>query len=222
MQVNSTIFIWIKSIEMLSNLKLYVQKNDRLKQFIHQSLVLYYRPRFWVRLFLFPFYIKRGKQAVIRSSARLDLFPFNKISIGQKTIIEDFVTLNNAVGDLQIGSNVIIGMGNTIIGPVEIHDNVLFAQNIVASALNHVYEDPTKPIVDQGVNTKKITIKENSWIGANVTITQGVTVGKHCVIGAGSVVNKDIPDYHIAIGNPIRLVKKYNFDTNNWEKITKS
>ncbi|KXX70522.1 DapH/DapD/GlmU-related protein [Flammeovirga sp. SJP92] len=206
---------------MLSSLKLYVQNNDWLKQFIHQSLVLYYRPRFWVRVLLFPFYIKRGRKAVIRSSARLDLFPFNKVTIGKKTIIEDFVTLNNAVGDLVIGNNVIVGMGNTIIGPVEIKDNVLFAQNIVASALNHVFEDPDVPIVDQGVNTKKITIDENSWIGANVTITQGVHIGKHCVIGAGSVVNKDIPDYHVAIGNPIRLVKRYNFETKNWEKIPK-
>lgn len=207
---------------MLNSIKSYIKSNKNLKKSIHNLIVGNYRPRTWVRLFLFPFYIKKGRKAIIRKTARLDLFPFNEINIGNKTIIEDFVTLNNAVGDISIGENVIVGIGNTIIGPIEIQNNVLFAQNIVASALNHVYSNPSIPIVEQGVTTKKILIKENSWVGANVTITQGVTIGKHCVIGAGSVVNKNVPDYHIAIGNPIRLIKKYNFERKLWEKITKN
>lgn len=206
---------------MLNKLKNYIKENNDLKKIVHSCLVKNYRPRLWVRIFLFPLYIKKGKKTIIRSSARLDLFPFNKAVIGSKSIIEDFVTLNNAVGDIYIYDNVIIGIGNTIIGPIEIGQNVLFAQNIIASALNHVFENPNIPIVDQGINTKKIFIGPNSWIGANVTITQGVKIGRNCVIGAGSVVNKDIPDYHVAIGNPIRLVKKYNFEEKEWEKIKK-
>jgi acetyltransferase-like isoleucine patch superfamily enzyme len=69
------------------------------------------------------------------------------------------------------------------------------------------------------VTTKVITISDDVWIGANSVITAGVTVGKHSVIGAGSVVTKDIPAYAVAAGNPAKVLKKYNFDTEAWEKI---
>jgi acetyltransferase-like isoleucine patch superfamily enzyme len=94
----------------------------------------------------------------------------------------------------------------------------MLAQNIVLSGLNHGYEDISIPPRLQKVTTKKITIADNVWIGANSVITAGVTIGKHSIIGAGSVVTKDIPDYAVAVGNPARVIKKYSFTTNSWEK----
>jgi len=70
----------------------------------------------------------------------------------------------------------------------------------------------------QKVVTKQIVIKDSVWIGANCVVTAGVTIGKHAIIGAGSVVTKNIPDYSVAVGNPARVIKKYNFTTNSWEK----
>ena len=70
----------------------------------------------------------------------------------------------------------------------------------------------------QKVNCKAILISDDVWIGANAVITAGVTLGKHCIIGAGSVVTKDIPAYSIAVGNPAKVVKKYNFQMDIWEK----
>jgi acetyltransferase-like isoleucine patch superfamily enzyme len=95
------------------------------------------------------------------------------------------------------------------------------AQNIVVSGLNHGYEDVITPPSLQKTTTKQITISDDVWIGANSVITAGVTLGKHCVIGAGSVVTKDIPEFTVAVGNPARIIKKYNTITQAWEKVNK-
>lgn len=150
---------------------------------------------------------------------RMDVLPFNNFQLGENSMIEAFSTINNGVGDVMIGNNTIIGIGNVIIGPVVIGDNVMLAQNIVVSGLNHGYEDITIPPKEQKVSTKLITISDNVWIGANCVITAGVTIGKHSVIGAGSIVTKNIPDYVVAAGNPARILKRYNFETSNWEKV---
>jgi acetyltransferase-like isoleucine patch superfamily enzyme len=61
-------------------------------------------------------------------------------------------------------------------------------------------------------------IGEGSWLGENVCVI-GASIGKHCVIGANSVVTKDIPDYSVAVGIPAKVIKKYNFNKCEWEKI---
>lgn len=62
-------------------------------------------------------------------------------------------------------------------------------------------------VAEAGVSTSPITINDNVWIGANATIAAGVTIGKHFVIGTGSVVTKDVPDYSVAVGNPAKVIK---------------
>jgi acetyltransferase-like isoleucine patch superfamily enzyme len=178
-----------------------------------------YKPRLWVRIFLNPFKHKRGAGSVIRWKARLDVFPYNSFIVGKKSFIEDFTTINNGVGDVVIGNNSIIGLSNVIIGPVSIGNNVMLAQNIVVSGLNHGYEDISLPPSVQQVTCNRITIEDDVWIGANAVITAGVTLGKHCVVGAGSVVTKDIPTFCIAVGNPAKVIKRYNFEDKVWERI---
>jgi acetyltransferase-like isoleucine patch superfamily enzyme len=197
-----------------------IKSNPGLKKFVHWLLIPggQARPRLWVRLFLNPFYHKKGKGAVIRFNTRMDVFPFKNFEIGSNSIIEDFATINNGVGDVLIGNNCAIGLSNVIIGPVKLGNYVMLAQNIVISGLNHGYEDVTTPPRLQKVVTKQITIEDNVWIGANCVVTAGVTIGKHAVIGAGSVVTKDVPAYTVAAGNPARVIKKYNPTTNSWER----
>ncbi len=197
-----------------------IKSNPKLKKVVHWMLIPPGdpRPRLWVRWFVTPFFHHRGKAAKVRYYARLDVFPFNKFWLGSKSIIEDFATINNGVGDVIIGNNCGIGLSNVIIGPVTMGNYVMLAQNIVISGLNHGYEDVTLPPRVQKVVTKQITIMDNVWVGANCVITAGVTIGKHSIIGAGSVVTKNIPDYSVAVGNPARVIKKYNFTTNSWEK----
>jgi len=178
------------------------------------------RPRLWVRWFLNPFIHKKGKGTVIRRHSRIDVFPWNKFTTGHHSTIEDFVTLNNGVGDVIIGNNSRIGMGNTIIGPVNIGNEVIFAQNIVLSGLNHGYTDVSVPIRKQPVSKSLITIEDEVWIGANAVVVAGVTIGKHSVIAAGCVVTKDVPPYSVAVGNPCRIIRNYNHETSSWEKVT--
>jgi len=86
--------------------------------------------------------------------------------------------------------------------------------------LNHGYEDINLPIHKQPVTTSPITVGDESWIGANAVVTAGVSIGKHCVVAAGAVVTKNIPDYSIAVGNPARVIKRYNPDSKQWEKVS--
>ena len=149
----------------------------------------------------------------------MDVVPFNKFELGDYSTIEDFCTVNNGVGAVKIGSETRIGMSNVIIGPVTIGNSVIFAQNVVMSGLNHSYEDISLPISKQKEITSPITIEDECWIGANAVITAGVTIGKHCVIAAGSVVTKNIPAYSVAVGNPARVIKQYDFSIKQWIRI---
>jgi len=178
-----------------------------------------HKPRFWVKLMVNPFKHKKGKNSIIRHRTRTDVFPYNRFELGERSVIEDFSTINNGVGDVIIGDRTIIGIGNVIIGPVSIGNDVMFAQNIVVSGLNHGYEDVSLPPSVQKETTAQISIGDNVWIGANSVVTAGVSIGKHVVIGGGSVVTKNIPDYSVAVGNPAKVIKRYNFESQQWEKV---
>lgn len=198
-----------------------IKSNKKLKHFVHWMLIPPYqaRPRKWVSWFVNPFYHQKGKHAVIRRSTRMDVVPFNRFELGDYSTIEDFCTINNGVGDVIIGKETRIGMGNVVIGPVTIGNCVIFAQNIVMSGLNHSYEDLSLPISKQKETTSLISIEDECWIGANAVITAGVTIGKHSVIAAGAVVTKNIPPYSVAVGNPAKIIKQYNFETKQWERL---
>lgn len=92
-------------------------------------------------------------------------------------------------------------------GGIEFEDGVSVAPGVRIATINHDFnERHTK------YTYGKVTIKKNAWIGMNVTICPGVTIGKYAVIGAGSVVTKDIPDYGVAVGVPAKVIKMQNPD----------
>ncbi len=189
----------------------YIKENAGLKKFVHWMIVPANeaRPRLWVKWFVNPFIHQRGTGSAIRWRTRIDVLPFRKFSLGAHSTIEDFSTINNGVGDVIIGNHTLVGMGNVIIGPVSIGNDVILAQNIVISGLNHDYSDPLVPIHSQKIITAPIVIEDDCWIAANAVITAGVTIGKHSVIAAGAVVTKDIPAYSVAVGNPAKVIKQY-------------
>jgi len=102
---------------------------------------------------------------------------------------------------------------------IVIDKNVLLANFVYISDNLHGYEDIDTPIIQQPIVQKNpVYIGEGSWIGEHVCIL-GASVGRHCVIGANSVVTHNIPDYCIAVGSPARVIKKYNFSTQKWERV---
>ncbi|MEI6274798.1 MAG: acyltransferase [Prolixibacteraceae bacterium] len=198
-----------------------IKANPRLKRLVLSAMIPknQARPRLWVKWFLNPFVHKKGKNARICSRSRIDVLPFNQFILGNDSTIEDFCTVNNGVGDIIIGDRTRIGMGNVLIGPVTIGNDVILAQNIVLSGLNHGYEDINLPIHHQTVTRKIIILEDEVWIGANSVIVAGVTIGKHSVVAAGSIVTKDIPPYSVVVGNPAKIIKQYNPQSGLWERI---
>lgn len=191
-----------------------------LKKILHRFIMhpTKTRPNWWIRLFFFC-YLKRGKGSVIYRNVRKDLPPFHSFALGKYSVIESFSCINNAVGELIIGNYTRIGINNTLIGPVNIGNHVNLAQNVTITGLNHNFRDVAKRIDEQGVSTDLVTIEDDVWIGANAVVLAGVKIGRHTVIGAGSIVSHDIPPYSISVGSPAKVIKQYNFNTNQWEKV---
>ena len=165
------------------------------------------RPRWYIRIFA-AMYQHRGKHSIIYKSVRMDTPPYRKLSLGDYSIIESYCCINNSVGDVIIGNHTRIGIGNTIIGPVCIGNNVNLAQNITVTALNHNYSDPDILIDKQGFTTSAIKISDDVWIGANAVILPGVTIGRHSVIAAGAVVTRDVLPNSLVAGVPAVIKKR--------------
>ena len=169
------------------------------------------------------FHHASGKDTPLLVDTRMAAFLHKKrpglSHLFQCTVVEDFSCLNNAVGDIVIGDYCRIGLGNTVIGPIRIDNGVNISQNVVLIGLDHNYQDITQGIIEQGITTSPIHIGEHTIIGANVIVLPGITIGKHCFIGAGCVVTQNIPDYCVTVGNPARIIKRYNPQSQTWEKI---
>lgn len=122
-----------------------------------------------------------------------------------------------------IKSHAGIGMGATISAAegVTIGEHALLARNVYISDNSHAFENVIDPIMLQGIDKPApVSIGRHSWLGQNVCVLPGVTIGEHCVIGANSVVNRSIPDFSVAVGAPARVVKRYNRGSREWEKVS--
>ena len=110
-------------------------------------------------------------------------------------ILHDFTCLD--VCEIHIGDNVMIGPNVTLATPM--HPLLPEERNVRKREDGSFYNlEYAKPI----------TIKDNCWLASNVVVCGGVTIGEGCVIGAGSVVTRDIPPYSLAAGNPCRVIRK--------------
>lgn len=102
-----------------------------------------------------------------------------------------------------------IGINAKINGKCTIGKYVMMGPNCTIYSRNHEFSDLSKPMMEQGYSEEKeVVIGDDVWIGGNVTILPGVKIGSHSVIGACSVVTKDVPEYAIVAGNPSQI-KKY-------------
>lgn len=122
---------------------------------------------------------------------------------------------------IKIGNRVSIGAYNRFASKYEINieDEVLFAAYVHITDHSHEFRNISKPVRDQGTFEKgRVSIGEGSWIGLRANILSGVSIGKHCVIAAGAVVTKSVPDYCVVAGCPAKVVKYYDFQKKEWVK----
>lgn len=116
--------------------------------------------------------------------------------------------------NISIGKNVVIRPGSVIEADADarviIEDDVMLGPNVYFYVNDHRFERRDVPLSEQGYYpSEDITVQNGAWIGANSTILCGVTIGRNAVIGAGSVVTKDVPDFTIVAGVPAKKIKEF-------------
>lgn len=133
----------------------------------------------------------------------------DRIEIGENSLVAPGAMIQ---GNVRIGDDssiqaytIIVGYGEE--GIVRIGNGVRIAAHGMIVAANHVFDDPDVPIRKQGLRPAAITIEDDVWIGGQVFLTAGVTVGRGSIIGAGSVVTRSIPPRSIAVGSPARVIR---------------
>lgn len=165
----------------------------------------------WPSLIISPLHIDGNKNIYIGKN----------VLIQYKTWLAAVPLTNENECRLIIEDGCIIGHFNHIYATksIIIHKDVLTADKVYISDNLHGYEDIHTPIRKQSIIQNGIVeIGEGSWIGENVCVL-GACIGKHCVIGANSVVTHNIPDYSIAVGAPAKVIKRYDLDRKEWIRI---
>ncbi|HAT4315646.1 TPA: acyltransferase [Clostridium perfringens] len=160
--------------------------------------------------------IKLGRNNTFKRYVELNAFSKKGIQIGDNASIGAYSIIRCSGGIKSIGKGIKIGnnfgCGDYCFfgaaGGIEIGDDVIMGQNVRFHSENHNYIDKNKLIRLQGISNKGIKIESDCWIGAGTVFLDGVTIGKGCVIGANSVVTKDIEEYSVVCGNPARIIKK--------------
>lgn len=166
---------------------------------------------FFFKKFSFPSYL--GTPIFLYGTSRVEINRRVRIYPGVR--IE---THNNGV--IVFEENVSIGQNFhiTSAGYLVIGKHTTISGNTFITNIDHEYQEIGKHILDQPMIVKETSIGENCFIGYGVAIQAGTILGKHCVVGANSVVRGKFPDYCVIVGAPARIVKKYNLESQEWEK----
>ena len=172
------------------------------------------------RLIRLPFDIRNRKFIEIGNSftagfgCRFEAHHLNKLNSSKTLIIGENVQVNDYV---HIAAGELVKIGN----------NVLIASKVFITDINHGNyqgshaDNPLTPPNDRQLFTNPVIIEGNVWLGENVCVMPGTTIGFGSIIGASSVVTKNIPPYSIAVGNPAKLIKTYNVEKRCWEPVIK-
>ncbi len=139
-----------------------------------------------------------------------------RLEVGAEVLFEPGVWITAPGGArVRIGAGSFLNQGVMIASErlVEIGEHCMLANGCFVSDANHRHDDPEKPITWQGFESKGPTrIADNCWLGANVVVTSGVSIGERCVIGANSVVTHDVEPGSVAVGLPARVIKRVEYD----------
>ncbi len=138
--------------------------------------------------------IEIGDETIVMHGAVLHVYnfrgmPHSGIKIGRQSLVGEY--------------SVIRGQGG-----VEIGDRVYTSPFTQIIAVNHVFDDPDRPFVEQGITAEGIVVEDDVWLGAGAVITDGVRIGRGAVVAAGAVVTRDVPPHTVVGGVPARVLKE--------------
>ena len=166
--------------------------------------------------------IKLGHGAYIDEGVYLHACP-KGIEIGSGTIVMHGAILhvynfrNMTQSGIKIGKDSLVGEYSVIRGQggVKIGDRVYTSPFTQIIAVNHVFDDPNRSFMDQGITAEGIVIEDDVWLGAGAVITDGVRVGRGAVVAAGAVVTKDVAPHTVVGGVPAKLIKMIDGSVSN-------
>ncbi len=154
-----------------------------------------------------PIFIYGEKNIVIGNKVRI--FPHARMEAhySGSIIFEDNISIGQGLHIISGYKNLVIGQGTTI------------SSNVFISNIDHQYDDINTPISEQPLSYSETKIGENCFLGIGARILPGSQLGKHCIVGANSVVKGVFEDYSVIVGNPGVVVKKFNPNSAQWEKL---
>lgn len=156
------------------------------------------------QLIITPHFITLGKHVTILNGGRIEgVSTYNQSHYNPNIIFHDRVTIQQYCHI-------------TCANKIEVGANTAIAAFVTITDIHHPYNDINVPIESQNLKVSPVLIGEDCKIYNGAVILPGVTIGKHVTIGANSVVTHDIPEYSVAVGSPAKIVKKYDFDKNEW------
>ncbi len=143
----------------------------------------------------------------------LDMLRDGRLELGEQVHFEPNVWITGGPeARIRLGFGTFLNQGVMVSATdrITIGDHCMFANGCLITDANHRFDDLERPIPWQGFTSKgPVTIGDNVWAGANVVITSGVTIGRRTVIGAGSVVTSDLPEFAICAGAPAKVIRRY-------------
>jgi acetyltransferase-like isoleucine patch superfamily enzyme len=167
----------------------------------------------------FADHVRLAKGVYLDEGVYLHACP-NGIDIGENTLVMhhaelhvyNFRDLPHA--GIEIGRDSLIGEFNVLRGQggITIGDRVYTSPMVQIAAVDHVFADPSRPFVEQGITARGIVVEDDVWIGAGAILTDGVRVGCGAVVAAGAVVTRDVPPHTVVAGVPARVVKQISGD----------
>jgi acetyltransferase-like isoleucine patch superfamily enzyme len=142
------------------------------------------------------------------------------IDIGENTLVMHHAELhvynfrNLPHAGIRIGRDSLIGEFNVLRGQggITVGDRVYTSPLVQLAAVDHIFSDPTRPFVEQGITAQGIVVEDDVWIGAGAIVVDGVRIGQGAVVAAGAVVTRDVPPHTVVAGIPARAVKTITGD----------
>lgn len=159
--------------------------------------------------------VKAGKSLILEDGVFIQALSENGVTLGERvTIARDAVlTCTGVIAEkgkgISIGDHSAVGAQSFLGGQggITIGRDVIMGPQVKIFSENHNFGDPSKPIRMQGQSRQGVIIGDNCWIGAGVTILDGVTIGKGCIVAAASVVTTSLPENAVAMGVPAKVTK---------------